>query len=320
MKHFLRYALAALSLCFISLPANAATCYWVGGTGNWDSTNVASWAAASGGAASSCAATGGIPKNTVDTAVFDGSSGGGTVTICGSLSSTCPSGTGSVSITSLTFGAFTGTLDFSAINPAVTISTSFNGTGTGTRTLSMGNGVWTFGGGASPAWNFITTTGLTLNINSSSMVWQPGVTTLLFYGGGKTWGALTINANVSYPTVYYGFETGYNVSDTFASLTVNAPASLQIRGGQTQTFTGGITVIGSSSSAVVLFSSDSATNQQATIASGAVANIAYSAFRGIAGATSAINATNSVSLGGNSGTLAITFPSGGGGGSHCIGC
>src|SRR5690348_1564585 len=59
--------------------AQATTCYWVGGTGNWsDATH---WASSSGGTASSCAAGSGKPINSGDVANFDALSGGGTATI-----------------------------------------------------------------------------------------------------------------------------------------------------------------------------------------------------------------------------------------------
>ena len=309
-----RFLLSLAFLCFASY-AQAATCYWVGGAGNFDNTNTASWASASGGTTGTCAATGGIPKNTADFAIFDGSSGGGTVTVCGAASANCPSASGSLNISGITFGAFTGTLDFATNNPAVTLSTTFSGTGTGTRTLSMGNGVWTFGGGASAQWNFITTTNLTLNINSSTIVWQPAATALTFFGGAKTWGALTINANSSNPNTVYQFEPGNSANNTFASLTVNAPANLSFRAGATQTFTGGITVLGGSLSNMVGFFGDGVSTTGATVAVGAVSNVAYTVWRSITGATSAINATNSINLGTASlGTLSVTVPATGSGG------
>ena len=311
-----RFLLSLAFLCFASY-AQAATCYWVGGAGNFDNTNTASWASASGGTTGTCAATGGIPKNTADFAIFDGSSGGGTVTVCGAASANCPSASGSLNISGITFGAFTGTLDFATNNPAVTLSTTFSGTGTGTRTLSMGNGVWTFGGGASAQWNFITTTNLTLNINSSTIVWQPASTGSTFFGGAKTWGALTINANSSNPASLYQIEPSNTANNTFASLTVNAPANISFRAGSTTTFTNGITVSGSSISSMVGFLSDGFSTSGATIASGTTSNVAYVVWRGIAGATSTINATNSINLGspsGGLGTLSISTPSGGGGG------
>lgn len=50
------------------------TFYWVGGTGNWDATST-HWALSSGGAGSQ-----GVPTS-ADNVIFDGNSGGGTVTI-----------------------------------------------------------------------------------------------------------------------------------------------------------------------------------------------------------------------------------------------
>jgi hypothetical protein len=49
--------------------------FWVGGTGTWDTTSTANWSATSGGAAGASAPT------SVDIAIFNPNSGGGTVTI-----------------------------------------------------------------------------------------------------------------------------------------------------------------------------------------------------------------------------------------------
>lgn len=271
--------------------------------GAWDSSNTNNWVSTSGGTN-----YGQTVPGTADTATFDANSGGGTVT---------PSST-AISLTSLTFGAFTnGTLDFSVNNPNVTISTLFSGTsaGTVTRALKMGGGVWTFGGGTSAQWNFVTTSGLSFTVGSSSIVWLPANTASSFFGGGLTWGALTINANASTPSSMYQIEPGNSVNNTFASLTVNAPAVVRIRSGATQTFSGGITVNGSSFSNMVTFLTDGVSNAAGTMAVGATSNVAYTAWYGITGATNAINATNSVSIGNVSsgtGTLSITAPSGSG--------
>ncbi len=304
-----RFLLALFALTLLTCSADAAARFAVCTTAcTWDASNTSMWSTSSGGA------TGASVPGASDTVTLDAATcvGGTTCTITVNTN---------VNITSLTFGACTAStsgciLDFSVNNNNVTISTTLSGAGTGTRTLRMGNGVWTFGGVSSSQWNFTTTTSLTLTINSSSIVWVGGTSgATSFFGGGLTWGALTISANPSFPSTFYRIEPGNTANNTFASLTVNAPAVVQIRAGATQTFTGGITVSGSSSSNWVTFLTDGVSNSTGTIAVGATSNVAYTAWLAIAGATNAINATNSVNLGATSGgvgTLSITPPSSGG--------
>ncbi len=104
-----------------------ASRFWVGGTGTWDASDTTHWASSTGGAGGQS-----VPGSS-DTVTFDASSGGGTVTVGAAYNP---------SVTSITCGAHTGTLDFSANNNNVTLAT-FNPSGTGTRTLNMGSGTWT---------------------------------------------------------------------------------------------------------------------------------------------------------------------------------
>ncbi len=109
--------------------------FWVGGTGTLDAGDTTHIAASSGGAG------GATFPGTGDTLTFDNLSGGGTVT----ASSTA------ISVTSITWGAFTGTLDFATNNPSVTVSTT-SGTGTGTRTFKQGQ-AWTLTGANGNTWS-----------------------------------------------------------------------------------------------------------------------------------------------------------------------
>lgn len=303
-----RFFLSLIALVFLSCSADAASRFAICSTTcTWDGADTSMWSATSGGA------TGASVPGSGDTVTLDANTcvGGTTCTVTVNTN---------VNITSLTFGACTAStsgciLDFATNDNSVTISTTFSGTGTGTRTLNMGDGVWTFGGGTSATWNFVTTTNLTLNKNGSSIVWVGGESTSSFFGGALTWGALTINANATNPGSIYSIEPGNNANNTFASLTVNAPAWVRFRAGSTQTFTGGMTVSGSSASARVVFDTDNlSAGSSATIAVGAVSNVSWTLWRQTTGATSAINATNSLNLGNPSlGTLSITAPSSGGG-------
>lgn len=134
--------------------------FWVtvagSGTGTWDNSLTLHWSATSGGLGGQSAPGSG------DTVTFDANS--------------CPAGevvtvNADVNITSITMGAFTGTLDFSANNNSPTMQT-FNCSGTGTRTLNMGSGTWniTYAGGANTTVFDITTqTNLTFNSNTSTI-------------------------------------------------------------------------------------------------------------------------------------------------------
>jgi hypothetical protein len=118
--------------------------FWVGGTGTWNTTATANWSATTGGA------SGATAPSAADIAIFDASSGGGTVTI-------------SENITILVFNvaAFTsGTINFDSkiISVAGNAQIVYNGGtahtmtgtpkvnltyagGTGTRTITAGIGV-----------------------------------------------------------------------------------------------------------------------------------------------------------------------------------
>lgn len=126
--------------------------YWVGGTGTWDSSDTTHWATASGGGG------GASVPGASDDVTFDAASGGGTVTVNTNFS-----------INSLTGGAFTGTLDFSANNNSPTIATSFSFTGTGIRTLKLGSGTFTFTGSGT-IWTTATATNLTLDAGTSTFL------------------------------------------------------------------------------------------------------------------------------------------------------
>ncbi len=124
-----------------------ASLFWVGGTGSWDGVDVTHWATSSGGSTHPGSAPG-----SGDTTTFDASSGGGTVTV-----------TYDPTVTSITMGAFTGTLNMNGHTPTLV---SFSNTGSGVRTLTMGSGAWTITGNATTIWNAGTTTNLTMTTTS----------------------------------------------------------------------------------------------------------------------------------------------------------
>lgn len=302
-----------LAVLFVCSSAHAATCFWVGGTGNYDSVNIVSWASGTGGTASTCAATGGIPKNAGDIATFDGASGGGTVTVCGASAATCPSSSGNLNIGQVTMGAFTGALDFATRNPAVTLSVGFSGTGTGTRTLNMGSGAWTVNsGGSGSIWNMATTTGLTFNAGTSTLTLNISSAAPIFAGGGLTYSTVAFNIN----------STGNGVivsgANTFATWQLGAGISVSMPQSTTTTVTNAYTFTGTSSAPISFSSSTFGTAATVSTASG-TATCAWCVFRAMAftgGAT--FTASNSLNSGLDTG-ITITPPTVGGSGGFVIG-
>lgn len=124
-----------------------------GGSVVWTAADTSLWSASSGGA------TGASVPVDGDAVIFDGSSGGGTVTLGYSPT-----------VTSITMGAFTGTFDASTFSPTMD---TFSCTGTGTRTFTMGTGnTWTIRGNNTAVWNFSTITNLTVNVGTSTVVFS----------------------------------------------------------------------------------------------------------------------------------------------------
>ncbi len=272
--------------------------FWVGGTGTWDSSSTTHWSTLSGGAGGAS-----VPAAS-DPVILDASSGGGVVTVNFS---------GTVSILSLTFGEFTGTLDFSVNNNNVTLANSssafIKGSGSGIRTFNMGNGTWTITGNNTFSWNFTSITNLTFNANSSTIVYTGTFTDAVnFIGGGLNYHNLTNGPNSLLGNVEITPST-----NTFNTITLSPPAILLLPISNTQTATS-LVSIGSSGSENFISATDGS-NQlgQATlsIASGNQ-NLSWTAIRGVifTGGAS-FKATNSFNLGLNSG---IDF----GGGNGCI--
>lgn len=113
-----------------------ASRFWVLGTGTWDASDTSHWASVSNGA------PGATVPGSADSVTMDAASGGGTVTV-----------NTNIGIVSLTTGAFTGTLDFSANNNTVALTGAFSNTGTGTRTVNCGGGQWTLSNNAATVWS-----------------------------------------------------------------------------------------------------------------------------------------------------------------------
>ncbi len=308
-----RYLLPLLFFLLWLDPANAASCFWVGGTATWNTVNTGGggtggikWASTTGGSIACLAVSGpnaGVPGPS-DTVTFDGSSGGGTVTV--NFGST-------ITVQSITCGAFTGTLDFSTNNNSVTLSsgTGFSYTGAGTRTINMGSGTWTFTGVSSNLINGTTTTGLTLSSASALLVFT--ATTASSRGirpaSGATHASLTVSANTGGGTFSV---SALSTAQTFTSVSAIGPNCIVLPNGVTTTITNAMSISGSSSGEL-LFISD-ITGNTATVSSANSHTFTWSAFRDLTfSGGGSPTATNSFDLGHNSG-ITITAPVVGGGG------
>lgn len=295
--------LLALVLSAFASYANAATCFWVGGTGSWSTTNGVSWASGTGGTASTCAATGGIPKQAGDVATFDALSGGGTVTVAANMSGT--------TFATITMGAFTGTLDFSANNPTITLTSGFNLTGAGTRTLSLGSSTIHLTGVNAFVWDATTVTGLTFNAGTSNITLIPasfsGKATIVT--GGLTYSTITLGPTTS--TTNIALNTN---GSTVANFVLNGPLVLFI---PSMTISNAISWAGTASSPIVIQNSTSASISTVTL-SAAGNTINWAAMGGVTFATNTPVASNSFSLG-NVANATINNPVVGGGGGHIIG-
>lgn len=120
--------------------------FWVGGAGSLDGSDTTHISATSGGAGGASYPT------SSDDLTFDGSSGGGTVTL-----------TTALSVKSITGGAHTGTFNTANFGITTAAAGDFNWSGTGTRTLTLGSSALAIGG----AVNFGTNTNLTLTANTA---------------------------------------------------------------------------------------------------------------------------------------------------------
>lgn len=278
-------------------------------TCTWDGASTAMWSTSSGGA------TGASVPGSADTVTLDAATCVGGVTCTITVNTT-------VTVQSITGGACTAAttgcvLDFSVNNNNVTLTsnTAFNYSGTGTRTLNLGNGIWTLNASSTASispWTMTTTTNLTFNANSSTILYTATNTgNRTFAGGGLSYSTFSIAANSG------GGSTTISNNNTFANLLIAAPNTLIPTAAGTNTITNAPTWTGSSGSEIAVLSVG--TISTISIASGTL-SCAWCAIRGITfsgGASFA--ATNSFDNGLNTG-ISITAPSGGAGsGGHVIG-
>jgi hypothetical protein len=272
--------------------------FWVGGTGTWDAADTTFWAATSGGAGGQSVPT------SADTVTFDGSSGGGTVTV----------NHASLNVVSITCGAFTGTLDFSANDNNITITgtAGFSGSGAGTRTINLGDGTWTLSATSGGSlWNMGTTTNLTFNANGSTIAFTGNATSASirgFLGGGLTYNVFSISAGAAGVNI-----TGAN---TFATLNAAAPTTLIFPASVTNTITNAFTWTGTSGAPIGVTCGSTSAAATISVAAGSP-TVTWGAVRNMTFAGGATFAANSsLDLGVNSG-ITITAPVAGS--AHVIG-
>jgi hypothetical protein len=273
-----------------------ASRFWVGGDGTWDAADTTHWAATTGGAGGQSVPT------SADTATFDASSGAGSGIGGGALVTV----NANVVASSLTMGAFTGTLDFATNDNSPTFG-SVAITGTATRRLDMGNGTWTVNGATGTVWSNATITNLTLNCNSSSIVFNGTITG----SRGVQLGAVTYN-NV---TITSGTTNGFIVDLTSGgaftiggTLTVSNVGGLRLSLSTTHTITGAFSFAGETNRPAIILTNGTA----ATLSVGAANTWDWVTAQNItkSGAGS-ITINNGYSAGGNT-SLTINNPSSGG--------
>lgn len=276
--------------------------FWVGGTGTWDGATTTHWSASTGGAGGAS-----VPGSS-DDVTFDGSSGGGTVTV-----NTNPS------IVSLTMGAFTGTLDFATNNNNITISSgnALNISGTGTRTLNMGSGTWTFTAvdtGFSQAIAASTLTNMTLNVNTSTVLFSAVATGIRQINSGSLTGAFALNNVTVTNAAPSPFAIYFRNNFSCANLTLTNLLGVEIACNAVVTVSGTVTWAGgSSATSVAIFNTDGVVGSGAGTLNLANAwTPAWIVFQNItkAGAGSIV-ASNALNGGGNVG-ITINAPSSGG--------
>lgn len=284
-----------LFLIIFIIPAFSADRYWVGGAGTWDGADTTHWSGSSGGAGGSS-----VPGSG-DVAIFDGSSGGGTVTV-----------NTTVTIQQITMGAFTGTLDFATNDNNVNLSVAFSGTGTGTRTLNMGDGTWTISGTTGSVWNMTTVTNLTFNANGSTILLAATSTGgRTFVGGGLTYNNTSISESGTTGAIFT-----LSGSNTFNALDIIAPISLNFANGTTTTINTAFDWAGTSANPLSI-SAASANGTNITVDGTGTNTISWASVRSITFVTTGgvtYTATNSFDMRGSTG-VTITAPSGGTGGS-----
>jgi len=278
----------ALALCLWASASEAASRFWVGGTGTWDAVTTTNWAATTGGAGGQSVPT------AADSVTFDANSGGGTVTL---------NFGGTITIINLTMGAFTGTFENSTNNNNITMTGSWSGTGTATRTFNFGTATYSVAGNM----NFATTTNLTLSAASATVRFSAGNSQASF--GGKSWGTVIWTGKgaggLGTGSIDNRLNDGGNTFGTWTMDNTNGVIVLGIVAGGTNTVTNPIVWVGSRLKPIEIWSLTPGTVTNLVIASGS--SITWASLWSIAFSGAAISATNTFDLRANTG-ITITGP------------
>lgn len=215
--------------------------FWVGGSGTWDATTTTNWSLSSGGAG------GAAVPGSADAVTIDANSGAGTITVNSNFN-----------IGSLTTGAMGMTLDFSVNNNSVTIGglgLGWSLTGTGTRTIKLGSGTFTFTDVSGNLWNAATSTNMTLNAGTSTILFSATATGARVFipGAAQTYNNLTVNnaaANTGGITVFAGV--------TLNNFTLTNVRQVLLPNNQTVTINGALSYSGAGSQYGILTSTGGA--------------------------------------------------------------
>lgn len=208
-----------------------------------------------------------------------------------------------------------GTFDAAGFNLNIGFMSSNNAN---TRTLTMGSGTWTLNGVNGNPWDYTTTTGLTHTATSAPIIWAinnpNGGST--FVSGGKSFGALTINGNVSGGT--QNNRSLGSGSPTFAALTINSSCYLSLS--NTITITGALTIAGTAFNSMVQMQGPSgAVTCTFNIGSASTAAWAYFNNVTLAGAGT-LTTTNCLAISSTSNSgFTVNGPTGGAGGQKVYG-
>jgi len=275
--------------------------YTSGGTvagGNWTATGTGNWSTTTGGAGGSS-----VPGS-ADVAIFDGSSGGSTVTL---------NFGGTISLSAISTGAFTGTWDNSVNNNNMTLSiagAAWNNSGSGVRTIKLGTATYTL----------TSSTAQWFTSNNTNLTFQGSSANVVFSGSSSGQRQFNHPGSANYGTLSLATSTAggsylFLGGPIFGTFTVTSPNFIMISSGGSITVTNPLTLAGTTqTSNITLMSSDP--NSPTTVQFPVATTLDWMAINTINFTVNAATATNSLNLGGNTN---ITFTAGGGGGACILG-
>lgn len=196
---------------------------------------------------------------------------------------------------------------FNANNQNVTAG-FLSSSNSNTRVLTMGSGTWTLIAASGSPWDTSTSTGLTVNPDTATIVLSASATgARTFATGGKALPAVSLVNSGTTPAA-----VNFTGAGTLASLAITPPMYVAFPASTTFTITAGFTWSGTSSSNAIHVATNTTNGTAATLSCGNACTIDYGAIAGIAfiGGGS-LTANNSFDLKGNSG-MTINGPTGGG--------